>query len=206
MTLDEICERHGADKSTANGWHGYAPYYQELFEPLRHEPIKLLEIGVCFGASIKAWLEYFDHPQASICGVDVINNFPCNDPRYTYTQGDQGDPTFWKSFNPFLAPWTICVDDGPHTIVHQIISFNALWPQIVSGGFYIIEDCWTWPDPIWKQDILSAAFMRDLVWGLNRNGKKYYGRPGGKDESFVPFAEGIEWIKFFPGLMILKKR
>lgn len=206
MTLESIFERHGADKAKANGWHGYSSVYQELFEPLRHAPVKLLEIGVCFGASIKAWLEYFDHPQAAICGVDVINNFPCNDPRYTYAQGDQADPEFWKKFNPFLSEWSIVVDDGPHTLPHQQISFEHLWPNVASGGLWCCEDTWTWPDPLWKQQSQASSFLTQLVWWLNKSGKQYHGRPGGKSEPLNEMESSIDFIHMYPGLMILKKK
>jgi len=202
MTLDELCIKHGADKGTPH--HGYAPIYDKLFAPMRDDPIYLLEIGVQFGASIKTWLDYF--PRASIAGVDVANDFRCDDARYVFTQADQGNAQFWAAFNPFLKPWDIVIDDGPHTLGHQIVSFDALWPKVAQGGLYIIEDLWTWPDPLWEQEHASAAFQRDLIWGLHRNGMAYYGRPTGLTEKFKPRAEGIEWIQHHPGLMILKKR
>ena len=73
-TLDEIFNANGTDKGSQFGCPGYAPHnlgpvYEEAFAPLRLEPIKLLEIGVQGGASIKSWLEYF--PSAQIYGIDL---------------------------------------------------------------------------------------------------------------------------------------
>lgn len=202
MTLDELCVRNGADKGTPH--HGYAPIYDKIFTPFREEPIHLLEIGVQFGASIKTWLDYF--PKGSIAGVDVANDFKCDNQRYVFTQADQGNPEFWEAFNPFLAPWDIVIDDGPHTIGCQIVSFDKLWPRLAACGLYIIEDCWTWPDPLWNQERCAAEFQKNLIWGLHRNGRNYYGRPTGAVEKFTPRAEGIEWIQHHPGLMIIKKK
>lgn len=205
MNLDQIFERHGSDKSTANGWHGYSRVYEPLFEPMRNKPIRLLEIGVSFGASIKSWLYYF--PSASIAGVDVANDFKCDDKRYVFAQGDQGNRAFWDSFNPFLAPWTICIDDGPHTIGHQTRSFDALWPKVESGGFYIIEDVYTWPDPRWSQVDKAREFLFTMFSDLNRGGKQYYGRPNGVGSDTPTQAElSIDWIQMHPGLVILKKK
>lgn len=203
MTLDEICLLHGADKATSH--HGYAPIYDNLFTPLRHKPIRLLEIGVQFGASIKTWLDYF--PSASIAGVDVANDFKCDDKRYVFTQGDQGNPSFWDSFNPFLAPWDIVIDDGPHTVAHQSISFDKLWLKLAHGGLYIIEDCYTWPDPRWAQVALARDFLFTMFSDLNRGGKQYYGRPNGVGSDTPTQAElSVEWIQMHPGLVIIKKK
>ena len=36
--------------------------------------------------------------------------------------------------------WDIIVDDGSHDYSHIITSFEYLWPHVVDGGLYVIED------------------------------------------------------------------
>ena len=61
-TLTEIMNESGSDKGTVmTGWeaHGYTPFYERWFDPIREEPLRLMEIGVCDphlpGASVDGW-------------------------------------------------------------------------------------------------------------------------------------------------------
>lgn len=149
--LNTIGIRNGTDKSTVFTRtyakpHGYLPIYERFFEPLRDKPIKLVEIGVGGGESVKTWLEYFT--KAQIFGVDIVKDTnPWNTPgaetnlRYTFNQGDQSCKTFlacWIADNG--ADWNVVVDDGSHQITDIITTFNALWPHVLKGGFYVVED------------------------------------------------------------------
>lgn len=153
-TLDQIAKEHGTDKATSHPLvreglgHGYTPVYDAVFTPLRESPLKFLEIGVGGGESIRTWLEYFPHAATRIYGVDIINTTnPWNtvgerpDSRYTFVTGDQSDETFWKCFlADHGSGWDIVVDDGGHASNQIITTFKHLWPQLVSGGLYCIED------------------------------------------------------------------
>jgi hypothetical protein len=68
----------------------YGRHYSEVLEPLRGQPIRLLEIGVGDGKSIRVWLDYFTHPNSYIVGVD-IDNISRSEGRYTFHQIDQTD-------------------------------------------------------------------------------------------------------------------
>lgn len=149
MTLDQIAIKHGTDKATVHeksNPHGYAPYYEQVFEQFRWHSIKLLEIGVGGGESIRTWLEYF--PQAKVYGVDVVHGTnPWNtvkaetDARYTFVTGDQSCEVFWKCFiADYGKDWAIVVDDGGHTSGQVITTFKSLWPVMAPGGVYCIED------------------------------------------------------------------
>lgn len=148
MTLDEIAIKHGTDKATVHPvyGHGYAPFYDMMFSGMRFSPIKLLEIGVGGGESIRTWLDYFSC--ASIFGIDIVKNTnPWNTPgekpheRYTFVSGDQTDETMWKCFRADHGDdWDVVIDDGGHCNNQVIIAFNSMWPYIKSGGLYCIED------------------------------------------------------------------
>ena len=47
-------------------WTHYFPIYQAIFGPLRTEPLRILEIGIFRGASLKLWRHYFEHPKTII--------------------------------------------------------------------------------------------------------------------------------------------
>lgn len=149
-TLDEICLDHGTDKASSHPHkgHDYARHYDQLFSIWRETPIKMLEIGVGGGESIRSWIEYF--PKAKVFGVDIVHDTnPWNVPgvrtsahtRYQFVQGDQSCETFWACFlADYGKDWDIIIDDGGHFSNQIIISFNSLWPALKSGGLYCIED------------------------------------------------------------------
>lgn len=151
-TLDEIMVERQTDKAsffnrTYAKPHDYCRHYEMLFSAFRREPIKFLEIGVGGGESIQGWLEYFT--QACVFGVDLVKNTnPWNDTlssapidRYRFTSGNQGDVAFWALFiAEHGTDWNIIVDDGSHVMSDITTTFNTLWPNVVSGGMYAIED------------------------------------------------------------------
>ena len=146
-TLDEIMLETKADKASSHHvkGHGYARHYDEWFYLRRLDDLKLLEIGVGSGESIRGWLAYFEC--ASIYGVDIVSNTnewntpgaPTH-PRYCFLQGNQNDETMWKCWLASCGRPDIVIDDGGHFNDNIIITFGALWPALNSGGFYCVED------------------------------------------------------------------
>lgn len=147
-TLDQICIEHGADKGSTHPvkGHDYARCYASAFDSRRNDPIKLLEIGVGGGESIRTWMEYFHN--ARIFGVDIVHstnilNTPGPSPynRYTFMTGDQSNEEFWKRVIEAYGPsWDIIIDDGGHSSQQIVTTFKMMWPHITPGGFYCIED------------------------------------------------------------------
>src|SRR5258707_12788916 len=84
VSLPDIALRDGSDKAWC---HHYTHRYAPLFQPIRAQPIRLLELGVKDGASLRMWREYFPH--ASIFGDDII---PGAVPDCTEFLGYQADP------------------------------------------------------------------------------------------------------------------
>lgn len=148
MTLNQLGILHGTDKATEHpvGAHGYCPHYEQFLASLRESNVKMFEVGVGGGESIRMWLDFF--PQASVVGVDIVSrtniwNDPDSspNPRYKFCQGDQSCKTFWACFMAdFGSDWDFAADDGGHVSSQIITTFNAVWPHIKSGGFYAIED------------------------------------------------------------------
>jgi hypothetical protein len=152
--LDALARLHGTDKSSHH--HGYARNYEMHFGSRRATVRRLLEIGVGGinswrgyettqgGQSLRMWSDYF--PNAEIVGVD-IHAKAVSGGRIRFEQGDQSDPVFLHALIEKYRPFDIVIDDGSHRASHITASFAALWPAVVPGGIYVIEDLSTAYDP-----------------------------------------------------------
>lgn len=199
-TLNEICEECGADKGIKHPvkGHGYAPHYDRFFDALRFDKFKFLEIGVGGGESIRSWLAYFD--QAHIYGCDITQaTNPWNtagqspNPRYTFFHGDQADPIMWACAKAnFGGDWGIVVDDGGHFNNQIIITFESLWPEVVPGGYYCIEDLAAGSTP--GTVFLKPGFPSHMTW------------LGGLIEKMNLGQNDIAEIHCSPELAILRKK
>ena len=70
MRLNELAERYyGADGNRKPPT--YLAEYEKLFGQMRHARLRLLELGVKFGASMFLWADYF--PSATVVGLDIEN-------------------------------------------------------------------------------------------------------------------------------------
>jgi len=146
-TLDELAIECGADKATTHPvkGHGYTLHYALLFDAIRFKNLKVLEIGVGGGESIRMWLKYF--VCSEIYGVDIVEKTnPWNTPgakthpMYQFFQGNQTDETMWKCWLASCGAPDVIVDDGGHCNTEIVTTFNCLWPSLKAGGFYAIED------------------------------------------------------------------
>lgn len=144
MTLDEIAIKYSTDKRSE--LHNYTEKYARHFEPLRNESVKILEIGIQNGYSLKTWKEYF--PNAQIFGVDIVDCKHMNEDRITTLMGSQTDREFLKTVTENHGPFDIIIDDGSHYSSDMKISFDFLFPTLVPGGMYVVEDlhCTYWPE------------------------------------------------------------
>lgn len=143
-TLTELCERHRTDKCPFH--HNYVAMYETLFSPLRNRPLRLLEIGVLSGASLRLWEDYF--PSAEIVGLDIESKSQYDTPRIKTLVADQGKrEDLAKVLAVTGGRFDVILDDGGHRMEQQQLSFGVLFPALKSGGLYIIEDIHTsFPD------------------------------------------------------------
>lgn len=132
-TLDDIALSHHTDKSS--GGHGYTRTYERLLGGMRYHPLRLLELGVWEGASLRTWRDYL--PNATILAVDKHDRgVEVNGVEIIIT--GQDDPAIAER-----GPFDIVIDDASHLSSLTIASFRNLWPQITRGGMYVIEDLQT---------------------------------------------------------------
>ncbi len=134
--LYDLAVAHGSDKAT----HGYTEFYDREFGSISNEEIRLLEIGIWKGASLKMWADYF--PKGQIVGLD-INKKKMNLPRTTVVQGDQTNRRLLRKIGREHGLFDIIIDDGGHTMHQQQTSLGVLFKFVKPGGVYIIEDLGT---------------------------------------------------------------
>jgi hypothetical protein len=137
---DRYYEGEGCQKSLL-----YLAEYERLFAPMRHAPLRLLELGVRFGASMFVWRDYF--PQATILGLDIDNKpakFP-DDQRIHFLQGSQDDPAALNRCVEIAGgKFDIILDDASHIGHLSAAAFAHLFPRALEpGGYYVIEDIGT---------------------------------------------------------------
>jgi SAM-dependent methyltransferase len=145
--LDQLARLYKTDKCTESvgplSPKGYTRHYSYYLGHLRHEPVRLLEIGIGEGASLKMWEAYF--PQGEIFGID--NGPECSRFETQRTKvfiGDQGDRHFLHSvLQKVGGPLDVIVDDGSHLMHHHQLAFQELFPALRPGGIYAIEDLHT---------------------------------------------------------------
>lgn len=142
---NELFRIFSADKNV-HKWHHYFDIYCRHFERYRQRPIRMLEIGVFRGGSLRMWKEYF-HPESLIVGIDIDKSCKAHEiaDRNVHVRiGSQADPTFLAAVNDEFGPFDIILDDGSHKTHHQIISFGALFRSALKdGGCYMVEDMHT---------------------------------------------------------------
>lgn len=121
-------------------WHHYLPLYDRYFAPFRGTKVRMLEIGVSEGGSLKLWREFFG-PDAVIYGIDINPDCLKYDGEYGSVRiGSQDDPVFLRSVVEEMGGVDIILDDGSHIAKHIIASFEALFPSLNEGGIYMAED------------------------------------------------------------------
>ncbi len=150
--LTRLCNRYGIDKGTRKifSWEGerhwYAPVYHRYFASRRHDPLRILEIGVGGGESLTVWSRYF--PRAHIYALDINDCSRFNTERITCFRGDQSNREDLKRMLAAIGePIDIIIDDGGHYMNQQQISMGVLFRSLKRGGVYCIEDLHTsyWP-------------------------------------------------------------
>ena len=121
-------------------WKHYITYYDRKISPLLERDLRILEIGVQSGGSLRMW-ESVTTPASRIVGIDI--NPECmqfTSSKSSVVIGSQVDPEFLKSVVEKHGPFDIIVDDGSHWPEHQRLSLEYLSNGIAPGGVYIIED------------------------------------------------------------------
>jgi hypothetical protein len=156
-SLTEIADHFKTDKGSIK--HNYTSVYERYFGALRAQPgLRLLEIGVACGSSLKMWSKYFT--DARILGVDIRPDCAKLCGRYpnikiliqNATQG------------PVPGIFDIIIDDGSHVSADIVDTFRHNWPSLRPGGLFVVEDLKCTHNPQYRSllpfDIPAERFER----------------------------------------------
>ena len=159
---------------------GYLPTYLKLASEIGVTG-RVCEVGVANGRSLEMWQTLF--PQGVVVGVD--NDPDCEWPKGTVKiVASQTDAALPKLLG---QTFDLIVEDASHRGELSRRTWELLWPLVVPGGYYVMED-WQvafWGPP-WDQSMLRTAesFLQELS------------KPDGV----------VEYIEYRHGRVILKKR
>jgi hypothetical protein len=121
---------------------GYIELYDPILTSRSNKEIKLLEVGVKNGGSLKLWRDYFPH--GTIVGIDrkLPQRLETGE-RIQVFQGDQADTAFLSKVASRTAPdgFDIIIDDASHIGELTKATFWHLFDRhLKPGGLYAIED------------------------------------------------------------------
>jgi SAM-dependent methyltransferase len=214
-------ESYNTDK-VANG---YLQYYDPVFAELVGRELRLLEIGVHEGGSLKLWRDYF--PKGRITGVDLrVPPGLEGEARIAAYAGDQSDTAFLTDVAGKSAPegFDVIIDDASHLGVPTRAAFWHLFERhLKPGGLYVIEDWGTgywddWPDgravrpPSLFEKLLKprnawpahsfgmVGFIKELIdeqGAADLTRARWSGKPARRSK--------FEWLKINPSVVFVKK-
>lgn len=131
------------------GGHNYTELYERLFFPWKDEPIKIFEIGIAGGGSLKMWQTYF--PKARIFAVDILPKTEFDNDRVKTLIADQASRDQLRAaIEAAGGDIHVLIDDGGHTMEQQQVSLGFLFKHVRPGGYYVIEDVHTSLPALWK--------------------------------------------------------
>jgi hypothetical protein len=134
--LDHVGIQEGTDKSSLMG--DLLRHYESALAHLRFRSFNIIEIGVFCGASLRTWERYFQH--ARIIGIDIDPDCLRHQThRSSVFVGSQSDVAFLRQVADAYPP-TVVIDDGSHSPSDITSSFEVLFPALMPGGVYAVED------------------------------------------------------------------
>jgi predicted O-methyltransferase YrrM len=131
-----------SDKGTM---HSYIDVYEKYFS-VKRSNASLLEIGMMTGGSMYLWQQYFKKYQ--LTGMDLSPRWNTERPFQTLLQNDPNISLLFgvnSRTKPVPAEvadqkFDFVIDDGDHSVLAQMDTFQNYWPMVKAGGVYFIED------------------------------------------------------------------
>jgi hypothetical protein len=130
--------RYSTDKESL---HSYCSQFYDREFCRFGSSVRLLEIGVRTGGSLKLWRDHFDnHSGCEIIGVDVnfglLERDVRGSERIRLIQGDGYSAKVAEQFEAL----DVAIDDGSHRIEDQIKFVELFWNKIQPRGWLVVED------------------------------------------------------------------
>lgn len=188
-------------------WLHYFPIYKlylnKFFDTNSSNSVKMIEIGVARGGSLRFWEKVFG-PDAIIFGIDIDSR--CNDLKFSSAKvriGSQTDSFFLDKVVAEMGGLDMVIDDGSHINRDVIKTFETLFPKLALGGVYIIEDVATsyWPGVFrggFRRTGTSVQYFKNLVDLVN---SPFFA----PREEFKESLSGVASIHFHESVIVIKK-
>jgi hypothetical protein len=142
--MHTVCELDRISKGTDKGLdsHGFTNLYDRFFKDLRSSALKVFEIGILDGNSLRMWKQYF--LRAQVYGLDIDDKKNVDEERIITIVGDSSDRALLRYATEITGrDIDILIDDGSHLMGDQQIALGYLFQFVRPGGFYVIEDLHT---------------------------------------------------------------
>ncbi|HBJ34041.1 MAG TPA: hypothetical protein DDZ51_04600 [Planctomycetaceae bacterium] len=134
--LTALADHYLSDKGTKYGpAHGYSKFYQSQFATLRNHSLRLLEIGIARGSSLKMWASWFT--KGNIVGLDINSNCKKLCKNFSNIDIVIGDA---KTFDFGDERFDIVIDDGSHLVGDIIETWQNIKRNLHRDSVYVIED------------------------------------------------------------------
>lgn len=158
MTLRELGIKHGVDKKI----HINLLEQYELYLPKKCK--KFLEIGCLHGNSARMFKEWYKgKPEFHLLDLfGVVSEDQMRQEGFITYQGMQCDFSILEKLPKDIG---VVSEDASHHSDEQIVTFKKLFKDnLVSGGLYVIEDCYGHFDPYWRRGIIEKP--EDTIVGV----------------------------------------
>jgi cephalosporin hydroxylase len=124
--------------------------------------VRLLELGVERGDSLRMWRGYF--PRGRIVGVDVKPKAASFAEGFDVVIGSQDDPdTISRAVELLGGEVDVVIDDASHMPGPTLASLQLLWPHLSAGGYYFVEDVHVAYERKWQEWLAGRNVVADLA-------------------------------------------
>lgn len=194
---------NNSDDRMLNKWMHYFDVYDRHFKKYRGKEVTIMEIGVAQGGSLRMWKDYFGD-KAKIYGIDLNPNCKqFEEEGVEVIIGSQSDRDFLRKLKQQVPKLDVLIDDGGHTMIQQIVSFEELFDHVKEDGVYLCED-------------LHTSYELRFGGGHKRRGtyieytKNFidYLNAWHSEQNSLPisdFTRSVNSIHYYSGMVVLEK-
>lgn len=159
-------------------------FYNDIFSDLKDQNLKILEIGIHNGDSIRIWSDFFVNSE--ITCIDIVENDLAKDLKnknnVNCIYADAYDEVILEKLKN--QKFDIIIDDGPHTFDSFIFFIDFYFQLLNPNGYFILEDI---VDTSWSNILLekipnNLEFKKIInMAGLQKTRKQYIRWKNGLD-------------------------
>jgi hypothetical protein len=186
-------------------WDHYIEVYDLYFQKYRGKEINILEIGVSQGGSLELWKKYFGD-KMHLYGVDI--NPRCKEleeDQVTIFIGEQEDRNFLTELKNKIPKIDILIDDGGHTMIQQIVTFEEMFEHIKDDGIYLCEDAHTaYLDAFhggYKKKNTFIEYTKNFIDYINA----WHSENKSKLD-VTDFTRSVYGLHFYTGMVLIEKK